>query len=161
MLEAILLHTRSLESERNALSHGRWGASDAIEDGILWSSAEDSTMFAVDWNAKNTKDSVRKFSGKEFDDFREKLYVYRKKDLEILRKQIFELANFIAMFRSYVSSCHGDLPPSSGQEALSRLSAYAPIREALRTLKLRAQQKSEKEHCLKQERSQPRHKRGK
>ena len=158
MLEAILLHARSLEAERNALSHGHWGVCDTIKDGILWVSSENGTLFAVDWNAKSTKDSMRKFSGREFDEFREKLYLYDKKDLTTLKRQINDLAGLLATFRSYVASYHGDLSPSSGQEALSLLSAYAPIREALRTLKLRAQEKSEKERCLKPKRSQPRSK---
>jgi hypothetical protein len=59
MLEAILLHSRSLEAERNALSHGHWGMCDQIADGILWASAEDIVLFSVDWKAKSIKDAKK------------------------------------------------------------------------------------------------------
>jgi hypothetical protein len=159
MLDAILLHARSLEAERNALSHGQFGSCEAIGDGILWVSSEDSIMFAVDWNAKGVKAALRKYSGKEFDEFRDKLYVYTKRDLISLKTQIGLLVEIIGHFRSYVSSCHGDLPASSGQEVLAHLSACAPIREALRTLRLRAQQKADRERCPKPKKSSPRYKR--
>jgi hypothetical protein len=159
MLEAILLHSRSLEAERNSLSHGHFGTCEAIKDGILWAYSEDSILLAVDLHAKNVKESLRKYSGREFDDFRDKLYVYRKRELEALKTQMGELVLIIGWFRSYVAYCHGDLPPSSGQEVLSRLSACAPIREALRSLRTRAQLKDEKEKCLKQKQSAPRSKR--
>jgi hypothetical protein len=159
MLEAILLHSRSLEAERNALSHGHWGMCDQIADGILWASAEDIVLFAIDWKAKLIKDAKKRYSGKEFDEFREKIYVYNKRDLISLRKDISLLVEIIGHFQSYVASYHGDLPHSSGQEVLSQLSACAPIREALRTIRTRAQQKAEKEKCLKQKQSASRSKR--
>lgn len=159
MLEAILLHSRSLEAERNALSHGHWGMCDQIEDGILWASAEDTILFTIDWKAKSIKDAKKRYSGKEFDEFREKIYVYEKRDLIYLKKEISLLVEIIGHFQSYVASYHGDLPPSSGQQVLSQLSACAPIREALRTLRIRAQQKAEKEKYLKQKKSPPRNKR--
>jgi hypothetical protein len=86
----------------------------------------------------------KRYSGKEFDELREKIYVYNKLDLTSLRRVISLLVEIIGHFQSYVASYHGDLPHSSGQEVLSQLSACAPIREALLTIKTSAQQKAEK-----------------
>jgi hypothetical protein len=132
---------------------------DQIADGILWASAEDIVLFAIDWKAKSIKDAKKRYSGKEFDEFREKIFVYNKRDLTSLRKDISLLVEIIGHFQSYVASYHGDLPHFSGQEVLSQLTACAPIREALRTIRTRAQQKAEKEKCLKQKQSASRSKR--
>lgn len=108
LLSAILNVHKSIESERNALTHGHFGIYTNLADGILWME----TKAYVDFKARMEL-QYQPFT----DDVRDALYstlsVYRKPDLETIFADIKEIADiwhkFIAYLRAGSPPQHAEL----------------------------------------------------
>jgi hypothetical protein len=125
--EALLIVYASLEKQRNALAHGLFGISDAIPDAILWSDTQDHANFLINVY-------LHEYKGKPLPDPHEKLrsdmFVYTRKDLEDLLRDLTELQKAAFHFH-----CHHQPRESKPQNHLKDMLVIPSIQEALQAVR--------------------------
>jgi hypothetical protein len=99
LLNAILNAHKSIESERNALTHGHFGIYTHLLDGLVWMETKDYVDFKARMDLANEV-----FTDKTRDKFYSNLFVYRKQDLEKIFDDINEIAHIWHAFISYLRS---------------------------------------------------------
>lgn len=132
---ALMIITSSVEKERNALAHGRYGGSDQVPDGILWINSVDLTRHTIQVNAVGVTDEA-------MDSLRKKVFVYELGDLETIARDIENIHQQIGFFVGYLSSRHND-PPASDEwreERYRQLCAEPRVQQELS--RLRADQRT-------------------
>lgn len=121
LLAAILAVHKSIEEDRNDLTHGFFGIYTELHDGIIWMN----TKAYVDLKARMELQNQPLTTQANLD-LRSKIYFYKKPDLERILISIKEIADVWHTFRLYLRS-H---PPRRGE--LYRLLCDRPrIRQEL------------------------------
>ena len=108
LFEAILTVVGAAEKERDRLAHGCYGMSESIEDGILWIE----TKHLGPWNVSMLLNELR-FTGSEYAELAEKIWVYRKADLEAIYDQVKDAWHLLFKFLSLIRWKPGDPAPTS------------------------------------------------
>jgi hypothetical protein len=124
---AILNVCGSLESQRAALAHGIFGASDAIPNGILWGDIKSQARFLVA-NINAITDSKIE-SGDADQNFRKSLYVYLESDLKGLHEKLCSIFEVTHQFHLYL------LDPEASAVEYRRLCAEHQIATELSRLR--------------------------
>lgn len=89
LLEAVMLVIRSAEKERDALAHGCYGYSSAIDDGVLWVESKHIGPWNVGMLLKDQASTGR--TGHEHKEIAKRIFVYRKADLiEAVNQEIYD-----------------------------------------------------------------------
>lgn len=89
LITAILNVHKSIELERNALTHGHFGTSSKITDGILWMNTND--YVAIRARITIAKDSA--LDDARYSDLLSRIWVYRSSDLKTIFEDMKELAD--------------------------------------------------------------------
>ena len=113
---AVLTIVGSAEKERDHLAHGCYGASTAIEDGILWIESK----HVGPWNvAMLLKDPDR--TGTEHAELAQRIFVYRKADLEEVYREIQDAWEATFKLLSFVGSKISNAPNETRDELYRQL----------------------------------------
>ncbi|WP_234732160.1 hypothetical protein [Acidocella facilis] len=106
LYRAIIAFQKSIEAQRNDLAHGCFGVMNAVPDGILWMESQHAAKFMLDfWNkiehSTPTGPPIT-ISTQERDRIQEenldRLFVYRKTDIEQLLQDITALWRILGSF---------------------------------------------------------------
>lgn len=97
LLSAILNAHKSIETERNALTHGHFGIYTNLPDGLVWMETKDYVDFKARMELAN-----QSFTNKVKDALYSNLYVYKKRDLEKIFEDIKEIADIWHKFTRYL-----------------------------------------------------------
>jgi hypothetical protein len=97
LLSAIMNVHKSIESERNAITHGHFGIYTNLADGLVWME----TKAYVDFKARMQL-ANQPFTNEIKDALYSQLYVYKKPDLEKIFTEIKMIADIWSVFISYL-----------------------------------------------------------
>jgi hypothetical protein len=100
IFRAIISVHKRLDNQRNAVVHCVWGRSDAIPDGVIWSSLPDhANMLICDYHLETTGKLVAKDRPEQIT---KKYFVYKYQDLENLNSEIIALGQAVANFHVHL-----------------------------------------------------------
>src|SRR5574341_660825 len=99
LFSALMKYRESVEKERNALAHGRFGGAPEIKEGVLWIDAIDLSEHMVRVNATGVTDEA-------VDHVRSKTFVYELGDFETIARDIENLHDQLSFFIGYLVSRH-------------------------------------------------------
>lgn len=133
LLCAILRVSDRIETQRNDLAHGHFGACDYLPDDILWINAEEYVMFRVAFYG----------NGPRADTLFQHLFYYTLEDLGDVGDQIVELFHMLTRFHALLREPNGRAPGSRRRELFDQLICLVPIRASLHDLRA-SRQKSAK-----------------
>jgi hypothetical protein len=136
---AALKVIQAAEAERNDLVHGMFGIADHMPDAILWAEVKDISSTVV--RHIFFADSA---DNKDMDNYLDAVSYYRENDLLQIEERIKESSFILHSTTKYIRGTY-DLGPSDPEiaEQYSQLCSLAPIAEALRVLRARAQQNTQ------------------
>lgn len=126
LFSALMKYGESVEKERNALAHGRFGGSAEIEEGVTWIDPIHLTQHTIQVNATGVTDEAMAW-------VKGKTFVYELADFETIARDIENLHNQLTFFIGYLVSRHLE-PPSSDEwraERYRQLCAEPRIAQAL------------------------------
>jgi hypothetical protein len=128
---AVLKVIQSAEAERNSITHGMFGTVDDLPNDLVWTETQNLSSMVVD---------ELFFRAIKRIDFFEKLFIYTEKDFRQIEEQIHTAAVMLQQTIFYINLTYS-LPLSDQrvQERYDRLCSEAPVKEALRVLRERAQ----------------------
>ena len=123
---ALMSYRASVEKERNALVHGRFGGADAITTGVAWVDSVHLAQHTVRVNASGVTDEAMKW----IDD---RTYVYELGDLEKIAQDIEKLHQQLGFFTGYLLSVR-TFPPATDEwraQRYKQLVAEPRIQQAI------------------------------
>jgi hypothetical protein len=126
LLSAILNVHKSIEAERNALTHGHFGIYTSLDDGLVWMD----TKAYVDFKAR-MEIAKQLFTREVQSALQSKLFVYRKQDLETILGDIKEIADIWGRFTAYLRT----VEPAPRAELYRQLCDRRHIRPELAKLR--------------------------
>jgi hypothetical protein len=132
LFKAIMVVYESAEKERNALAHGYFGITSDAPDVLLWVDTEETTQFVMQLTNNAWEDISKPPPIVDYNAFRSKIYFYRKRDLELVLRQILHTYQIVLEFNNYlrVKDPRNVYLPTPAQQ-YARLCGLAPIREVL------------------------------
>lgn len=132
---ATLKAMQSVEAERNALVHGMFGVAEELPDVVLWAEIKDiSSNFAKYVFFANSAENDK------MSDYLDNVFYYRESDLLQIEDQIKQAPVVLTAAIRYIRSTYGWADAHLGaEEQYAQLCSFAPIQEALRALRARAQ----------------------
>jgi hypothetical protein len=144
LIEAIFNIHQSAEAERNALSHGCFIAVESMPDAIVWIESSKFSLASVKYHHHHSN-SYMLFGalialedmGKQLAD---DIFYYTIDDLKSIVLQIKTVREILQNLVSYLM--HRSNSRRSKQEKFDHIYNLAPIQEALRVLRARAQKNS-------------------
>jgi hypothetical protein len=132
---ATLKAMQSVEAERNSLAHGMFGVTDELPDSVLWAEVKDisSTMVKYAFFADSA-------DNEKMSEYLDNVFYYRESDLLQIEEQIKQASVVLTAAIRYIRSTYGwaDSHLELDQQ-YALLCSFAPIQEALRALRARAQ----------------------
>jgi len=130
-----MIYKRSIEAERNALAHGRFGGSDQIKDGIAWINPMHLTRHTVSITRTGVTDEAMQW-------LRDHTYVYELADLETIARDTQDLYNQIEAFAGYVWAMFDPAPDRDSWRAARYPQLCSAPRIAQALTQLRESQKN-------------------
>ena len=130
LFTALMTMAYSVEKDRNALAHGRFGGSDLIPEGVIWIHPVDLTRHTVTVSATKVTDEA-------MERLRSKVFVYELADLETIARDIENVHKQIMFFIGYLVSRQTN-PPASDEwreQRYRQLCAEPRIQQALSNLR--------------------------
>lgn len=132
---ATLKAMQSVEAERNALVHGMFGVAEELPDMVLWAEVKDISSTFVKYVFFPDSADNDKMSG-----YLDNVFCYRESDLLQIEDQIKQAPVVLTAAIRYIRSTYGWPDSHLGlEEQYAQLCNFAPIQEALRALRTRAQ----------------------
>ena len=135
LFSALMKYRESVEKERNALAHGRFGGAAEIKEGVLWIDPIDLSEHTVRVTATGITDEA-------LDRVRSKTFVYELGDFETIARDIENLHNQLMFFIGYLVSRHLTPPMTEEWRAMryKELAAAPRVAQALAVMQKRKEE---------------------
>ncbi len=135
LFAALMKYRESVEKERNALAHDRFGGAAEIKEGVLWIDPIDLSEHTVRVTASGITDEA-------LDRVRSKTFVYELGDFEAIARDIENLHNQLMFFIGYLVSRHLTPPMTDEWRAMryKELAAEPRVAQALAAIRKRKEE---------------------